>query len=325
MSASPPIAVGSRRFDHPNIAVRREIARQLSGDGVEFGPGCHPLPTGPFVSRVRYCDFIDRDGYLERYPESAHEVEGFPAQIDFLLDFDKEWFVERIGKGTLDFVVASHVLEHLVNPVRFLEQCHELLRDGGLLYVGVPDKRRTFDADRERTPLADVVSRYRNNETELSDARIHEFVHRVMRPAKPVDFQTADGHRMTALLRDRTLHVNVWILDDLVELFAFLGRELAMPMELLDGICYEQEFILLFRKTDRRDAAERYPVTVARLCSDSYRYLLETRYLSRLEHLDDLTHRIGEVQNLVQLLKRLARTIPGAQWFERWIKRRLPP
>jgi SAM-dependent methyltransferase len=318
---NPSRSLRPGRYDHPNLAVRREIARQLRGRGIEFGPGCHPIPLGPFVESVSYCDALDRNGYLNRYPESAHEIAGFPEHIDYLLDFDKEWFVERMGKGTMDFVIASHILEHLVNPLRFLEQCYEILGDGGMLYIGVPDMRKTFDADRQRTPLSDVVARYRANETELSEARIGAFVSDVVRPGQPIDPTSPYDRQTISELRARTIHVNVWLLDDIIEILLFLGRELVMPLELLDGICYDEEFILLFRKTDGCDCLARYPVTVARLCSDSYRYLLETRYLQRLIQLDALEQRVREVQNFVRLAKRLLRAIPGVPLLERALKR----
>jgi SAM-dependent methyltransferase len=44
--------------------------------------------------------------------------------------------------GTFDFVAAFHSLEHVRNPRPALEEIWRVLRPGGWLYVGVPNKSR---------------------------------------------------------------------------------------------------------------------------------------------------------------------------------------
>lgn len=41
--------------------------------------------------------------------------------------------------GAFDVVLASHVLEHLANPERFLHQVHQRLSPGGILAVALPN------------------------------------------------------------------------------------------------------------------------------------------------------------------------------------------
>src|SRR5262245_15721423 len=93
--------------DGMNQSARERLARELHGHGVEFGPGCHPLPLGPFVSSMRYCDAHDQASFAAEFPEVAGTAEKFPA-IDFRLQFDREPFADRIGRSSLDFVVANH-------------------------------------------------------------------------------------------------------------------------------------------------------------------------------------------------------------------------
>src|SRR5580658_539233 len=47
--------------------------------------------------------------------------------------------------STFDYIVSSHNLEHLPNPIRFLQGCHKVLKPGGYLSMAVPDKRACFD------------------------------------------------------------------------------------------------------------------------------------------------------------------------------------
>ncbi len=53
-----------------------------------------------------------------------------------------------LADGTADFVYHSHVLEHLCrdDAMRFLQECHRILKPGGILRIAVPDLE---DAARE--------------------------------------------------------------------------------------------------------------------------------------------------------------------------------
>ena len=56
-----------------------------------------------------------------------------------------------------DYIVASHVIEHTICLVCFLEDCAGLLRPGGALTLAIPDKRYSFDRFRERTAIGRVI------------------------------------------------------------------------------------------------------------------------------------------------------------------------
>src|SRR5215831_21070816 len=106
--------------DKTGESPREELARELHGHGVEFGPGCNPLKKGRCVASIRYCDAFDRADYAAMFPEVGEAAARFPDPIDFRIQFDREPFVNLIGRESLDFVIANHLLEHLVNPIRFL-------------------------------------------------------------------------------------------------------------------------------------------------------------------------------------------------------------
>lgn len=249
---------------------RLELAIQLQGHGVEFGPGTHPLTLGPFVDSVRYCDVHTGDSYGDLFPEFAKtEVAHFPLHIDLPINFDREPFVDRIGAGTLDFIVANHVLEHLVNPFRFLEQCYQLLKPDGLIYLGLPDKRRIFDRYRSRTPLHDVVRRYQHNETDVSDEQIIDALHKDGSLPVIPDRESLEYAQLIAKHRKRTIHANVWILDDLVELLLHFGRVMKMPLALLDGAIAPTEYIVLLRKSDCPEVLNLYPTVLQRIFAES--------------------------------------------------------
>jgi SAM-dependent methyltransferase len=60
--------------------------------------------------------------------------------------------------ATVDFVFASHVIEHFPDPVRALEEwCRVAIKR---VVVVVPHRDRTFDAGRELTPAAELLERH---------------------------------------------------------------------------------------------------------------------------------------------------------------------
>lgn len=61
----------------------------------------------------------------------------------------------RVGQA-LDFVVASHVVEHVPDLLGWLQEIDEVLVPGGQLRLAVPDKRYCFDLLRRSSSLADV-------------------------------------------------------------------------------------------------------------------------------------------------------------------------
>lgn len=55
--------------------------------------------------------------------------------VDVVCDLDQPWPWQA---GAVDWIKASHVFEHVDNPVLFITEAHRVLRPGGLLDVRVP-------------------------------------------------------------------------------------------------------------------------------------------------------------------------------------------
>jgi SAM-dependent methyltransferase len=87
----------------------------------------------------------------------------------------------QFADESLDFVIASHVIEHTPNPVAALVAAHRVLRPGGKLILIVPDKRGTFDRKREVTDVAHMVLDYEDYRRERDLAHYEEWYLRVAR------------------------------------------------------------------------------------------------------------------------------------------------
>jgi predicted SAM-dependent methyltransferase len=133
-----PLPVALRR------ARDRVSRRFLQGSGIEIGALHSPVAPAR-GARVRYVDRLSTAELREAYPEQA---EYRLVEVDVLDDGET---LSRFDPSSLDFLVASHMLEHCENPLGTL-RCHlEKLSVGGVLFYIVPDRRGSFDARRPLT------------------------------------------------------------------------------------------------------------------------------------------------------------------------------
>ena len=80
-------------------------------------------------------------------------------------DVDFVWKGEPLhevvgGNDRYDWIIASHVIEHLPDPVRFLNGCREVLRAKGVVSLVVPDKRYCFDYFRPLSTSGEILDAF---------------------------------------------------------------------------------------------------------------------------------------------------------------------
>jgi len=63
-----------------------------------------------------------------------------------------------LADKSVDFVFASHVIEHVPDPIAALLEWKRVARE--YLFLVVPHRDRTFDRDRPVTPVAELVERH---------------------------------------------------------------------------------------------------------------------------------------------------------------------
>ena len=81
-----------------------------------------------------------------------------------------------IPDGTYDFVLASHVFEHLANPLRTLEECKRVLVPEGALLIIVPDRRATFDRKRPFTSFDHLKADFQANTSQDDFTHLDEIL-----------------------------------------------------------------------------------------------------------------------------------------------------
>jgi SAM-dependent methyltransferase len=229
---------------------RAAIGRFLRGDGIEIGPGHNPFPLPPVGTRVRYVDRWQPEENAELFFELQDP--DFPRP-DVVLNLDTD-LLGPFEDESLDFVIASHVLEHMANPIAILDDVHRVLRPGGVAVVLLPDRRRTFDRHRTPTPLDHLVTEYRQGVDEVSDEHIVEFL-------LSTGTCTAEpGPDFIELYRRRSVHVHCWTEQEWVPVVAWTVGTLGHRWELLDGVSSDanpasEEFGMILAKSGALEPA----------------------------------------------------------------------
>jgi predicted SAM-dependent methyltransferase len=227
-----PEARASRR-------VRRRLAnRYLAGDGLEIGALHRPL-LAPRAARVRYVDRMDVAALRDQYPELAD----LPlVDVDLIDDGET---LSKMADGSQDFVIANHFIEHTQNPLATLYNHARVLRTGGTLYLAVPDKRRTFDADRQVTPLEHVV---RDLHVGPQWSRAQHFEEWARFVEKLPEDQVGERARELER-RDYSIHFHVWTPQDFLELLVHARNVEGIPLDVEALECNGDEFIVVLRRS----------------------------------------------------------------------------
>ena len=133
-----------------------------AGPGLEIGPCNSPLLRKD-QAQLRYVDYLPSDQLREKYgsPQFLGEV-----PVAAIVDTEIVWEMGRQLQDCLQppkpvhWVLASHVVEHATDLVRWLAEIEEVLVPGGVLSLVVPDKRFTFDIQRAESTFGDVLEAY---------------------------------------------------------------------------------------------------------------------------------------------------------------------
>lgn len=224
-------------------AARAQGYGLLRGDGIEIG-ALHEPARLPAAARVRYVDALTAAQARELFPELQQAPLTDP---DVIADLDRAGLSAFAG-DSLDFVVLSHVLEHLANPLQAIAEVFRVLRPGGRAAIGIPDKRFTFDAPRALTPFLHVWQDYLDRPAEVTDDHYIDFIKQFV----PVHAMTAaELQPHLAGVRRRREHAHVWDSGSFHELLLLtlpLTGWRARPLLLSTGDANRFEYFSVWEK-----------------------------------------------------------------------------
>jgi SAM-dependent methyltransferase len=144
--------------------------------GLEIGPLASPRvrkSEGP----IRYLDHASATELKQKYETDL----GMRDRLDEIVDVDyvigdKQTTSDAVMQDApFDYVIACHVIEHIPDPIDWMDDIARILRPGGILSLVIPDKRYCFDINRSLTEISDLVDANLRHLRQPSYRQVYDF------------------------------------------------------------------------------------------------------------------------------------------------------
>jgi predicted SAM-dependent methyltransferase len=214
-------------------------ARFLRGDGLEIGALHNPLPV-PSGARVRYVDRMPVSGLERHYPELRGKA---LVPVDVIDDAER---LTSVPDASVDFVIANHFLEHCQDPIGALGTMLRIVRPSGIVYLAIPDKRYTFDVDRDVTSPEHLLDDHRKGPEGSKRSHFEEWA----RLVDKVGEADVDAHATKLLEDDYSIHFHVWTQAEALDFLGLARRELRLDFDVELAIRNGHENVFVLRKAE---------------------------------------------------------------------------
>jgi|SRR5271165_1088048 len=252
-AASPSAAIRvspARPIAAPDVLFGRIDRSTLSqaflhGSGIEIGALQKPLPVPSHV-RVTYVDRLSKHDLRIHYPE----LRPFDlVEVDVL---DNGETLATFQSESQDFVIANHFIEHSQDPIQTIKNFTRVLRSGGIIYLAVPDKRQTFDRDRDLTGLSHLVEDHICGPARSREQHYREWVTLVEPHFGAVHSgQEAIAARVNKLMmEDYSIHFHTFTPEAMRALLDYCIEKEEVPLAFVFSGELGEEMIFVLRRTD---------------------------------------------------------------------------
>jgi predicted SAM-dependent methyltransferase len=144
-----------------------------AGLGLEIGPSHNPVAPKSEGFNVHILDVESQEGLRAKYQGHGVNLDNIEP-VDFV--WDGRPITELVGKANCyDFIIASHVIEHVPDFITFLQECEKLLAENGILSLVVPDKRYCFDYFSPLTTTGNIVDAWKEKRTRPTPGQIFDY------------------------------------------------------------------------------------------------------------------------------------------------------
>lgn len=222
---------------------RNEMLDYLSGNGIEIGALHRPVKTTHL--NVKYVDRMNNEELILQYPELKDLA---LVTVDIIDDAES---LKKIKSNSQDFVIANHVIEHMISPIEALLTWQRVLKPKGKLFLAVPDKNYTFDKGRDYTDFEHLYQDYVKPSKEKDYKHFEEFaLHASCRTFKVRP--EAEYKELAKELWDKeySIHYHVWDFKTFNEFLSLLPTKVKeWEMKIISKMPTKgEEFIYVLEK-----------------------------------------------------------------------------
>jgi SAM-dependent methyltransferase len=209
------------------------------------------LPVYPIADRIDNCNFGSNTTWEGRVTEGPtfHYDKRHSPGIQYVAEATD---LRRIASSTYDFVLSSHTLEHVANPLKALAEWIRVTKEQGLVVLILPHRDGTFDHKRPVTSLAHLMQDLAQEIEEDDLTHLEEILrlHDMSRDPDAGDFESF-RQRSENNLENRCLHHHVFDTRLAVELAHHVGLQiLAVEVQKPYDICVMAQKPILGRAPD---------------------------------------------------------------------------
>jgi len=203
-----------------------------SGVGLEIGGPSDmfrrrgSIPVYPVATKIDNCNFGQHTIWEGTISEENNFIfnKGTPPGCQYVGEASNLEFIED---SSYDFILSSHCIEHLANPLQGLAEWIHFLKQNVLLILVIPHKDGTFDHRRPVTSLEHLIQDF-DNQTDEGDMTHLEETLRLLDLAKAPgagDFQSFQ-ERSKRNIENRCLHHHVFDTRLAVEVVNYMGLQI---------------------------------------------------------------------------------------------------
>lgn len=184
------------------------------------------IPIYPIAARIDNCNFGGQtiwEGVI-----SAGNTFKFDNSKKLGHQYiDEASNLKNIGDAAYDFVLSSHCIEHLANPLQGLSEWMRVLKQGGVLVLVAPHKDGTFDHRRPVSSMAHLIEDFETHIGEDDMTHLEEILrlHDLSKDPGAGDFQSFQD-RSKRNVENRCLHQHVFDTRAAVEMVNYMGLQI---------------------------------------------------------------------------------------------------
>lgn len=198
------------------------------GKGIEIGgpstifQSSNVLPIYADIEKLDNCNFQNNTLWNSNLKE-GYSYKYHPSKVDGYQFIQDSVDLSQIESESYEFLLSSHVLEHIANPIKALEEWKRILKVDGHLILLVPHKDGTFDHNRPTTALKHLINDYENEIKEDDLTHLEEILqlHDLLRDPEAGSHENFKT-RSYDNYQNRSLHHHVFTTLLLAELIDYM-------------------------------------------------------------------------------------------------------
>jgi 2-polyprenyl-3-methyl-5-hydroxy-6-metoxy-1,4-benzoquinol methylase len=232
-----------KRQNLSHSLTREDIAKTiLSGEGIEIGALHNPLKVSANAN-VKYVDRMSKSDLYKHYPELSNLN---LVNVDVIDDGET---LSTFSDKSQDFIIANHFIEHSEDPILTIKNLLRVLKNNGIIFMAVPNKKKTFDVNRIDTTIEHLILDHSKGPDLSRKFHYEEWVN-LIEPFFGRSYSKNEAKkRVNELMKQKySIHFHCWTMTSFSAFLDYLKKYLKYSYDVIFTAEYEEEFIFIIKK-----------------------------------------------------------------------------